>query len=169
MNRRQINEEELQILYSSIGKGIWHLQNLEDTLHKCITVKRDIKVRGSILPEKAEAILLGHRANTLGKSLKIAREAQLFNPELQKRLDTLKEERDWLVHRCVYQNRQDLYVEDKRLALILRIQAFSEEAMLLQKLIAKEMEDFVVSQGVDRQQIMSLAQENLRKLKGETR
>jgi hypothetical protein len=75
MNRRQINEKELQVLYSSIGKGIWHLQNLEDALHTCITVKRDIRVRGSVPPEKAEAILLRHRGNTLGKSLKIAREA----------------------------------------------------------------------------------------------
>jgi hypothetical protein len=168
MNRRQINEEELQVLYSSIGRGIWHLQNLEDALHTCIAVKRDIKARGSVPPDKAEAILLRHRGNTLGKSLKIALEAKVLSPELQKRLDTFKEERDWLVHRSVYQNRQDLYVEDKRFALILRIQQFSEEALVLQKLIAKELEDFVVSQGVSREQIMRLAEENLRKLKGET-
>jgi hypothetical protein len=167
VKRRQINEEELQVLYSSIGKGIRHLQNLEDALHTYITAKRDIKIRGSVLPNKAEAILLEHRSKTLGKSLRIAREANVLSSDLQKRLEIFKEERDWLVHRSVYQNRQDLYLEDKRIALILRIQEFSEEALILQKLIAKELEDFVISQGVSREQIMRLAEENLRKLKGE--
>lgn len=167
MNRRQINEGELQVLYSSIGRGIWHLQDLEDALHTCITVKHDIKVRGSVPPGKAEAILLKNRSYTLGKSLNIAREKHILNTSLQERLDTFKEERDWLVHRSVYQNSQDLYVEDTRLALIVRIQMFCEEALLLQKLIARELEDFVVAQGVSRKHIMDIAEENLRKLKGE--
>lgn len=168
MTRRQINEEELQLLYSSIGAGIWHLQNLEDALHTCITVKRDIKVRGSVSPNKANEILLGHRKKTLGQSLKIARDAHVLSPDLQKRLDTFKEERDWLVHRSVHQNGHDLYTEDKRFALILRIRRFSDEALLLQKLIAKELEDFVVSQGLSQAQIKHLAEERLRKLKGKT-
>ena len=166
MNRRRINEGELQLLYAAIGKGIWHLQRLEDALDTCITVKRDIKVRGSVSPEKVQAILLKHRSNTLGKSLRIAREANVLNPELQTRLDTFKEERDWLVHRSVYQNSKDLYEEDKRLALILRIQEFSKEALTLQKLIAKELEDFVGSQGVSREQVLHIALENLSKLEG---
>lgn len=167
MNRREINEIELQVLYSSIGKGIWHLQKLEDALHTCITVKRDIKVRGSVSPDKAEAILSKHRRNTLGTSLKIARASSVFSAELQARLDGFKEERDWLVHRSVHQNSHDLYLDDKRYDLILRIQNFSEEALALQKLIAKELEDFVVSQGVSRKQIMEMARENLTKLRGE--
>jgi hypothetical protein len=60
-----------------------------------------------------------------------------------------------------------LYVEDKRLALILRIQMFCEEALYLQKLIAKELEDFVVAQGVTHEYIMRTAERNLKKLKGE--
>ena len=85
---------------------------------------------------------------------------------MQTRLETLKEERDWLVHRSVYQNSKDLYEEDKRLALILRIQEFSKEALTLQKLIAKELEDFVGSQGVSREQVLHIALENLSKLEG---
>lgn len=167
MNRRQINEFELQELYSTIGNGIWHLQKLEDALHTFITVKCDIKVRGSVSTEKAEAILSKHRSNTLGRSLNIARSADLFSTGLQARLDQFKEERDWLVHRSVYKNGQDLYLDGKRYALILRIQNFLEEALILQKLVAEELENFVVSQGVSREQIMRIAHENLRKLRGE--
>ncbi len=120
-------------------------------------------MRGSVPPEKAEEILLKHRSRTLGRSLGIARKAQVLNPSLQKRLEIFKEERDWLVHRSVYQNRQDLYVEDKWFALITRIHKFSEEALALQKLIAKELEDFVVAQGVSRDQIINMAEKNLKK------
>jgi hypothetical protein len=98
--------------------------------------------------------------------LRIAREAKVLNLKLQTRLETLKEERDWLVHRSVYQNAKDLYEENKRLALILRIQEFSEEALTLLKLIAKELEDFVGSQGVSRQQVLHIALETLSKLEG---
>ncbi|MCX5818778.1 MAG: hypothetical protein NT047_02530 [Deltaproteobacteria bacterium] len=167
MNRRQINEEELQALFAAIGKGIWYLQYVEDVLHNYITLKRDVKVRGTVSPEKAEAILLKNRSKTLGKSLQIASDAQVLSPSLQKRLNKFKDERDWLVHRSVYQNGDDLYLEVKRVALINRIQIFSDEALLLQKLIAKEMEDFVVPQRVSREQIMHMANENMRKLKGE--
>lgn len=167
MNRRMINPEELDLLYSSIGKGIWHLQNLEDALHTCITLKRDIKVRGSVSREKAEELLLRNRGKTLGRSLNTARKANILNSELQKRLDLFKEERDWLVHRSVHENGHDLYVEDKRFALIVRIRKFSEDALVLQKLIEKELEDFVVSQGVNRDHIVRVAEKNLKKLKGE--
>lgn len=169
MVRRQINAEELQKLYASIGEGIWHLQNVEDTLHTYITIKRDIKVRGSMPPEKAEAILMKHRKNTLGTSLRISREAKILSPSLQERLDNFKEERDWLVHRSVHQYREDLYVDDKRFALMRRIQGFSEEATILQKLIAKELEDFVVAQGVSREWIFGEAQQKINKLEGEGR
>jgi hypothetical protein len=167
-SRREINAEELQALYSAIGQGIWHLQNVEDALHTYITVKRDVRVRASVRLEKAEELLLKNRSRTLGKSLRIAREAQVLSPSLQERIDTFKEERDWLVHRSVYQNRQDLYVENKRHLLIARIQAFSTEATVLQKLIAKELEEFVISQGVSREEVMRIAEENLMKLRGES-
>src|ERR1700693_2978900 len=102
--RRQINSEELDTLYSLIGQGIWQLQDVEDVLNTTITIKRDVKVRGSVTFEQAEAILLKHRKNTLGISLKIARESEIFSPTLQKRLDIFKKERDWLVHNCVHEH-----------------------------------------------------------------
>lgn len=166
MRRRQINAEELQALFTLIGEGIWYLQNVEDVLHTYITVKRDVKVRGSMPPEQAEAILAKHRTKTLGVSLKISREAQVLSPSLQKRLDNFKEERDWLVHRSVHQHREDLYVDDKRYDLIRRIGRFSEEARSIQKAIQKELEDYVVAQGVSPEWIFRYAQEKIDKLKG---
>lgn len=166
MGRHQINAEELHVLFTLIGKGIWHLQNVEDALHTYITVKRDIKIRGSMSSEQAEAILLKHRTRPLGISSKISREAKVLSPSLQERLDHFKEERDWLVHRCVHEHREDLYGNDKRYELIRRMERFSEEAKAIQKLIAKELEDYVVAQDVSRELIYHIAEENITKLEG---
>lgn len=166
MTRRQINADELNALYVLIGKGIWHLQNLEDALHTCITVKRDIKVRGSIPPEQAMDFLEKNRSHVLGKSIKDAKEAQIFNPLLQERLEKFKEERNWLVHRSVHKNGDDLYVNESRFAIMNRIQAFSDEAIELQKLIAKELEDFVVAQGVSKEWVDQQAEQEIKRLKG---
>ena len=165
--RRQINSEELNTLFVLIGAGIWHLQNLEDALHTCITIKRDIQYRGSKSPEQAESILSKHRKNTLGTSLQISRKAKVLSTFLQDRLEKFKKERDWLVHDVVYQYREDLYLDEKRFALMNRIQTFSDEAGILQKLVAKEMEDFVVTQGVSREWINNYAQQTISNLKGE--
>jgi hypothetical protein len=153
MVRREINSEELQVLFTSIGEGIWHLQNVEDALNTYIAVKRDIKVRASMPADQAKAILTKHRKNTLGASLRISREAAVLSPPLQKVLEEFKEERNWLVHRLVYGHREDLYVDDTRFELVGRLKKFSENAILIQKLIAKELEDYVVAQGISRDRV----------------
>jgi len=166
MERRQINAEELNVLFTLIGSGIWHLQNVEDALHTYITIKRDVKVRGAMAAEQVEAILLKHRTRTLGISAKISREAQVLSPSLQERLEAFKEERDWLVHRCVHQHREDLYMDEKRNELMRRMEGFTEEARTIQKLIAKELEDYVVSQGASRDWIYRHAEDQINKLSG---
>jgi hypothetical protein len=167
MSRRSINADELHTLFTLIGQGIWHLQTVEDALHNTITLKRNVITPGSITQEEAKTLLAQHRRKTLGQSLRISREAQTLSTDLQKRLEHFKEERDWLVHRSVHQNGDDLYVDEKRVALMNRIKSFSKEAKTLQKLIASELEDFVVFHGVSREMIGQEAAEAVRKLRGE--
>lgn len=167
MGRRQINEFELNVLFTAIGAGIWYLQDVEIALHTFITLKRDVKVRGSVSFEDGENLLNKHRRNSLGISLKIAREAQVLSQSLQERLKKFKEERNWLVHHVVYQRREDLYLDDTRYALIHRIQAFADEALKLQKLILDEIADFVTPQGVSKEWVIKNAHDYIKKLKGE--
>lgn len=167
MSRRSINAEELHTLFTLVGQGIWYLQMMEDALHTTITLKRDVKTPKSITAEEGKICLAKHRRKTLGQSLEISRQALVLSADLQKRLEHFKEERDWLVHRSVHQNGDDLYVDEKRGALMNRIKSFSEEAKILQKLIASELEDFVVFHGVSREMIGQEATEAVRKLRGE--
>jgi hypothetical protein len=167
MNRRQINNEELTALFGLIGKGIWHLQNLEDALQTYITIKVEIKEVGVMNSEQAEELLKKHRANTLGTSLKIAKNNNVLRGELVKRLELFKEERDWLIHRSVHQNGKDLYLNDKRNELMERIERFSEEALALQTAVAQEFEDFSLSKGLSRKWIYDKATRDIARLKGE--
>lgn len=165
MTRRQINPEELNVLYELIGKAIWHLQHVEDALATYITVKRDIKTRGGKPATEAESILAKHRTSTLGTALRASREAEVLSQSLQERLEKFKNERDWLVHRSLHQNGKDLYEDEKRYPLMQRVDEFSKEALALQRAIAAELEEFVVSQGADRQWIEAYAQQQLRNLR----
>lgn len=165
-DRRQINDSELDVLFSLIGQSIWYLQNVEDALNTCITIKGEIKKIGTISEEEAENILTKHRRNTLGTSLRIAKEKNILSKNLLAVLYEFREERDWLVHRSVHQNGDDLYQDSKRYALILRIRKFTDDALVLQNLISKELEDFVVAQGVSKEWIYNHANETISKKRG---
>lgn len=152
-NRRQINADELLAFFRLIGSGIWYLQHVEDALSTYITVKTEIKERGGASAENAKLLLSKHRKNTLGTSIKLAKERQVLHPELLAMLEAFKRERDWLVHRSLHENGSDLYLNSDRHLLLERLNKFSEDAKKLQRLIAEELEDFVASKGVSRKWI----------------
>lgn len=165
-NRSPINEEELQIFFMLIGSGIWYLQHVENALNTCITVKGEIKELGAVDAEIGEALLAKHRRNTLGTSIRIAKDMEILSVELMVALEEFKEERDWLVHRSMNQNSDDLYLNSGRSTLITRLHKFTEEARQLQKLIAIELEDFVASKGVSREWIHKKAISDVMKKQG---
>ena len=115
---------------------------------------------------KVEEILSKHRSHTLGKALGIARKGQVFGPALQARLDKFKNERDWLVHRSLTENGDDLYMAEKRNLLLNRLKAFSEEAINLQRLIYAKVEEFVIARGISREWIENDAARRLKDLTG---
>jgi len=164
--RRQINEDELGLFFSLIGQGIWYLQHVENALVTCLTVKGELKKPGSIEKDEAERILSKHRKNTLGTSIRIAEKKGVLSPELMNALRKFKNERDWLVHRSMAENGDDLYTDAGREGVLMRLYAFSEEAQALQRLVAKELEDYVVANGVSRQWIHRRAMQDIQTKQG---
>lgn len=81
-------------------------------------------------------------------------------------LEAFKTERDWLVHRSLYENGDDLYLNSDRHMLLERLNKFSEDVKRLQRLIAEELEDFVVSKGVSRKWIHQQAMSDVNRYKG---
>lgn len=165
-HRRPINEDELQVFFKLIGAGIWYLQHVENALNVCITVKGEIKEIGSVNAETGEGFLAKHQRNTFGTSLRIAKEMNILSVELMEQLESFKKERDWLVHKSMNQNADDLYLNSDRNLLLNRLNNFSENAQKLQNLIGKELEDFVVSKGVSREWIHKRAISDVSKKRG---
>lgn len=151
--RKMITSEEITTLYGLVGRGIWHLQHVEQALVTLITIKGELKERGATSREEGEWILEKHRRSTLGTSIRIAKEKDVLSPSILEALIAFKEERDWLVHRSVHENSDDLYLENKKSSLFVRINQFSERATVLQGLAEKELEDYVVSKGVSRERL----------------
>ena len=166
MDRNPISEEELRAFFMLIGSGIWYLQHVENALATCIAVKGEIKEIGAVNADAGESLLAKHKRNTLGTSIKNAKNMNVLSAELMDALDKFKSERDWLVHRSLDQDGDGLYLNSGRNALLNRLNEFTKEAKKLQKLIAKELEDFVVSKGVSREWICRQAKSDINKKRG---
>jgi hypothetical protein len=65
-DRREINSQELNIFFKLIGQGIWYLQNVENALQTCLTIKVEIKEIGSVSEEEGYKLLRKHQKNTFG-------------------------------------------------------------------------------------------------------
>jgi hypothetical protein len=167
MHRRQINELELQDLFATIGRGIWYLLYVEEALNTFITLKHGIGTPCAVSAAEGEAILEKHRRNTLGKSLKLSRDAPVLSSSLQARAEGFRDERNWLVH-YLHRHREDLYIDEGRAKLMMRLESFVEEAMALQKLIAEETVAFTESKGLSREALLRLALDQIRRSKGES-
>ncbi len=163
--RRQISEDELNLLYAAIGKGIWMLQGVEDALHVYVVLKTQAKRPGTLTEAELEAQLTKQRAHPMGRSLGIAERENVLSAELYAELHEFKDERDWIVHRSI-QNRDDLYVDGKREALLERIMKLSEWASRLQNKICEELITYGASVGVSPQWVAAEGQKLLNKQKG---
>lgn len=164
--RRQVNSEELERLYSSLGRGVWHLQYVEDALNTLITIKHEVKTPGRIAEAEARALLEKHRRNTLGTSLKVIRTESLVPPKLLEDLGRFKDERDWLVHRSQNSNGDLLYTDADRAETFARLDAFTEEARRLQTAVLQDISAFIAAAGLDVAAAESMALKNVGRLRG---
>lgn len=165
--RRQLNPDELDFLYREIGKGIWHLQYVEDALHTLITLKVEVKTPGRVTQGKAQQLLAKHRRNTLGTSLRIAKENNVVTSSLEAKLVHFKEERDWLVHRSLNSHRELLYTDEGRVEMFERLAKFLSEAKALQHNIVDELALFAKRHGVSMAEVNVRAHAKIAKLKGQ--
>ena len=113
-------------LYWSVGKCVWHIQYLEDLLHSYLALRIEIRERGRISEMEARGALNKHRRATLGNALNAAERHSVLPIKLLAELRTLKNERDWLVHRSMHNDSSKLKTKDGQ------IQFFDRLATLLE-------------------------------------
>ena len=167
--RRQINADELAALYMRIGAALWHIQFLEDVLVSFLAMKIIHEQRCSgrtVGREEGDALLAEKRRVTFGPLIESCSSRKVIRPDLRQRFETFKVERHWLVHRSMVENGDDLYLDSAREALLHRVAAIQDEAIVLKKLVASDLDVWIASHGVDVDAAQRQAEETVRKLKG---
>lgn len=165
--RRQITAEELAALYHDVGACIWHIQYLEDVLQTFLTIKVEIKKPGKVEMSEAMAVLDKHRRATLGTAIRTAENAKALPQELIKQLRSLKDERDWLVHRSMHQDGDGLYTDHGRQAVFSRLALLQEQTIHLKSQIMSEVEAFCSGHGISSAEANALAEKQIASLRGE--
>lgn len=166
--RRPPSGDEVGALYALIGEAVWHLQHVENALSVALAVKLDLKdaTLGSISQSQADAILAKRRRPTLGVAVGLAREKAIFSEQLKCSLEAFLDERNWLVHRLMYQNGDDMNINGRRELVLARVDRLSTEARRIQSLINDELVQFMNEKGLTKQQIMERAQHDFLKGRG---
>ncbi|EGR1703603.1 hypothetical protein D5Q54_18265 [Vibrio cholerae] len=162
----QMNAEELAYFYNSIGKAIWQMQYVEQSLGQMLLImSKGLKPNG-LSPDDAETILLTIQKKTLGAIVNDICKEELLPPELLKRLEWFNAERRWLVHKSVIESSKDLYNSTTRNEVFIRIDAFTKEAIQLHKDLQDSLYQYMHGVGVNTQLFNDIAEQELRKLKG---
>lgn len=162
--RRQINEEELAVLYMAIGRTVWHLQYFEDVLVSYITMK--LKLSRPISPEESYMIFDKERRTPLGPMITTAVTGNLISKKYEERFRKFVDERNWLIHRSWHQNGEALYIDEKRFEFIERVNKLHDESNALKIYLYQEMKRWLISEGVDMNEVNHIANKKIKRLRG---
>jgi hypothetical protein len=167
-----VNEDEFGEFYRRIGAALCHLQYLEDVLVTSLTAKIIYELRcagQTVTPDDAQTLLADKRRDlTLGPLIDSCISKKIVQPEHQKRIKALKLERDWLVHRYIVENGDDVFATAARNVGFSRITAIQEEAMALKKIAVADLEGWFAKHGIDVDAAKNQAEEEMRNLNNQS-
>jgi len=140
--------QDITALYFLIGEAVFMIQHLEGALSISITLKKDVKHPGSMSKEEANNRLKKHQSLTLGQAVNLAKKNGLYS-DIYSDLNALSEERNWLIHKFVNHNLNDMHASSTRDGLFHRIKTISNKANMLQRAIETDLLEFSELKGID--------------------
>ena len=157
---------DVNYLFSSIGKAIWNLQHLEYLMTTynalaILQVRRENKIL--FTDEDAHHVLEKQRKLTLGSLISAAKEKNVMPQKLENRFDQFLIERNWLIHKCVLSDYLSLESKESKEKLFARINYFTEEAISLKMELFNQMEHWYSNKGYDLDQAYALSELILKK------
>ncbi|HAU0839839.1 TPA: hypothetical protein ACT9A3_002995 [Legionella pneumophila] len=156
--RKPASQDEIN-LYCLVGEALCMVQYLEDILSHSITLKKEVKKPLSMPVQKANEFLEEYRKYTLGRAIKLAKKEGIYSEELQQSLDNFLSERNWLVHKCMPQNREDMYSETNKFKLFHKIKSITENAHILLESIETDLINCSLSNGLDMSNVKAVIQQ----------
>ncbi|MGB8467646.1 MAG: hypothetical protein WCE21_01460 [Candidatus Babeliales bacterium] len=147
--KTNLTGQNVASFYCLIGEAIWMIQHLEEALSHSITIKNDVKYPRRISEEEAKGSLERYRSLSLDNAINFANNNNLYSDILYNDLAVFKKERDWLVHKLLRNNFEDMHAAPTRNRLFHRIKAISNKANMLQKAIEVDLIQFSEAVGMN--------------------
>lgn len=136
-------KEQASTLFTLLGEAVWAIQHLEDALNTAIAIKNP----------KATSRLEGYRIRDLnrklplGRAIEKAKKEETFEADLKNKLQKFLAERNWLIHKCMYESVDDMGMILDENKLFSRIKNIQLTALSLKKDIELDMLNFCSSKG----------------------
>jgi hypothetical protein len=135
-----------------MGEAVWKIQVVEQALSHSIT----LKMNPAETKERADEFLKQHQSYTLGKAIRVVIKENLYSLSLQEELNDFLEQRNWLVHKAMFESRNDLNTDNEKEELFKKIKSISDKAESIQHQIEYDMINFCSSKGQDMSKILAL-------------
>lgn len=145
------NNNEINF-YCFLGEALLKTQMVEQALSHSIT----LKMNPAETKERADEFLKQNQSYTLGQAIKIAIKEKLYNLSLQNELNAFLQQRNWLVHKVICGNEEDLNAGNIKEKLLHKIKDISDKAESIQCVIEYDLIDFCSSKGKDMSETLAL-------------
>lgn len=145
------NNNEINF-YCFLGEALLKTQMVEQALSHSIT----LKMNPEETKERADEFLKQNQSYTLGQAIKIAIKEELYNLSLQDELKAFLQQRNWLVHKVICGNEEDLNTGNIKEELFNKIKAISDKAESIQYVIEYDLIDFCSSKGKNMSEALAL-------------
>ena len=136
-------QQQANTLYFLLGRAVWTIQHLEDALNTAIIIKNpNIHKR-----VEAEELRKAYRQLPLGRAIERAEKEQTFNEDLQGSLRDFLQDRNWLIHKCMYESVDDAGYIIEPVNLFKRVEGIHLSALSLKETIEIDLLEFAKSKG----------------------
>lgn len=144
------NQEDI-LLYARMGEAVCKIQILEQALSYSTTVKLNPDANEN----DANAFLSKQQSYTLGKVIKVAAKERVYSHSLQKSLEELLVERNWLVHHAMLDSHNGTKIVLTEI-IEKRIKTIADNAEQIQLLLEWDLIDFAQSKGRNMSKIIEI-------------
>jgi hypothetical protein len=132
------------------------IQELESALSHSITLKKNYTASKKLADD---ALIKHHEGHTLGNAIKLAEAGNLYPLPLQKDLSEFNKKRNWLIHKAIFETRDDPYLDPRKHNLFQKIKSIADDARRLQHEIELDMVVFCTSRGKDMSNVLAVIEE----------
>jgi hypothetical protein len=142
----EYNEQNLFQFYERMGQCLYQIQCFENAIEHYLVHVHQTDM--TMEREEIERIYKIHDKFTIGHLFKEVMKCEKLPNELENRITNFIGERNWLVHHCRKENKDDLFNENKFPLLLERLDNLSDESLALAKLFLNKSEEYTIAQGI---------------------